>query len=299
MIGIATRQQDLKCIIETIRGEIKNEGQNITINVFSVEPKPRHPEPITDPRRLLPFKVESVSEIITRTQRDPWVHFNEAAKELGVTDQTLRKYGRFKCFECNMDPITGGYLKRSELERIKKNPTWLKDFRAIAKDKPHPATPSDRRYKKRIEIMEEVEQLLKFKEPLNPNYLLKHHAKLYRDGSRYFGSWSVLLRTMYIDPSQVYKYWPREPGGRPKLSEQQKALRRFQLFQEIRALRDAGIFSGRHRGRLDYQVRKYIGGWTKLKYLLDEDIRRGIPGNVLPSEDKKPNRWRAYAGAGV
>ena len=271
MIGIATKQENIRDIINALRQEIKTEGSNVTINILSISepPKPRY---ITDPRRLLEFKPESIQQIIARTSKDPFLSTRDAEKELGVSYNTIIKYLKFGLIEGEHDITLGWHIRQSEVNRLKENPNWLKEFRELARNKPLPDK-SEMFHKKRVEVMDEIEGLWRDHFPLNPRYANKHYGGLYQKARRYFGSWAIAIKICGIDFSQVYKSMGVK--GRPKQTEEQRYLKKYLLFMELNKLAEMGLLNAEAKNRLRSKVREYIGGWKKIKYLTAKKPKGG------------------------
>ena len=292
MIAIATREQDLKDIVNALRQEIKVEGSNVIINILSIEPP--KPKPITDPRRLLVEKRESMQEFMARVNKDRWRDLREVAEELGVHYNTIRKYCHFGLIEAEGDQYFGGWaVKQSELERIKSNPNWLREFQEAIKNKPMPDK-TEIFHRRRVEIMDEIERLHRDHEPLNPKYAMKHYKGLYQRARRYFGGWVIAIKICNIDFSQVYKKFNSPSGfrGRPKMTEERKQLNKEILILRIRSLVSEGKLTTQMKRKLDHPVINYIGGWTRLKYLIDKKPNREVNEGVLPVKD--PERQYHY-----
>lgn len=279
MPTISIEKDNLRAVIQAIRKEIElNSHVTLNLNILNVhiEPKPKEPEIITDPGRMLPdkFHSETVYDIIARTQKDPLLGYKEVANELKVGPQTIRKYCKLGLIEGEHDggrdqTSLGWFIRRSEAEKIKSNPNWLKEFQAAAKNKPY-LDPSDIIYSKRVEILHEIEDLRRFREPLNPGNPTKHHKALYARARRYFGSWLNAITVAGIHPSQVYKRWDKSYGfkGRKPLSESKKRERANDLLQKISRWHIEGKLDYRRRRKFDYLVWFYFGGWREVYKLL-------------------------------
>ncbi len=248
-------------------------NQHITLiaNVLNVQvtPRPKEPTIITDPARLLPdnFHSESIQEVIARAQKDPPLSLYDVAKKLGVHYNTIHKYCRFGLIEVEGDQRFGGwYIKKSEFERIKSNPNWLKEFQEVIKNKPYPSE-EDIFYKKRLEILQEIEDLHKYREPLNPSYAIKHYKGLYQRARRFFGSWYNAIERTGIHYSQVYKKWNTSSAfrGRQKMSDEEMQLRGEMLLSKIKNLIKEGQLDYKTRRKLDCLIHSYqLGGWRSI-----------------------------------
>jgi hypothetical protein len=271
MSTISIEKNNLRAVIQAIRKEIElNAHVTLNLNILNVhiEPKPKETGPITDPTRLLPdkFHSETVFDIIARAQKDPWVNLKDAAIELKVHYNTLRKYARFGLIDVEGNQYFGGWsLKRSELERMKSNPDWLKEFQEQIKNKPYPIE-EDIFYKKRLEILQEIEDLHKYREPLNPRYAIRHYKGLYQRARRYFGSWYNAIERTGIHYSQVYKKWDSPTGmrGRSSMTKEEWELKRDSLLLKIKKLKEQGLLDNKARRKLDPAVRDYFSGWKNI-----------------------------------
>lgn len=252
--------------------------------------------PITDPSRLLEDFIhkETVQEIIARAQKDPWLSVRDTAEELGVHFNTIYKYIRFGLIEAKGDRYFGGScIKQSEVERIKSNSNWLKEFGEIAKDKPFP-TPLDIFYKKRMEVFEEIEDLSKYREPLNPVSVKKNHPRLYYRARKYYGSWHKAIEGVGLHPSQVYKNWKPLKWvvpQKPKMTDEEKELKRELLLLKIKNLFKEGRFDNKTRRKFDNAVWNYFGGWKKIYVVLGiKRIRKRTKKNIVAEIQSLYNR---------
>jgi hypothetical protein len=279
MKTITIERNGVSFTIQATQQEVDlNEHISFITNILNVQvnPKPKEPEIITDPRYMLPDKLhsETVQDIIARTKKDPWIDYTEVARELRVSPQTIIRYCRHGVIEGDHDGrqdsgSRGWFVRQSEVDRLKTNPNWLKEAQEFVKNKPEP-TPSDIIYKKRIEILHEIDTLRKFREPLNPGYADRYYKGLYGRARRYYGSWLNAITVAGIHPSQVYKRWNKSYGfkGRKPLSDSQKRNRADELLQRINRLFVGNKLDYSKRRKLDYNVRFSFGGWRELYKLL-------------------------------
>lgn len=289
MINIAIKEENLKEALnlfkEALKQELQNEGK-ITTNIFSILAGSKNETNSNTTFKRNGIKInfsdlfkddtalEAIQELVKTTQENSWVNVKEASKILGVHPDTLGRYVRFGLVKTDGDkPVyrDGWHIKRSEIERVKSDPDWLKKFRNYIKQKPIPVK-ENILSKKREEIIKEIEDLYKHGESLNPMYVIKHRKGLLQRARRYFGSYRKAILSTQVRPNDIYLKLGRKNASETyesksfaKADEQKRSI----LLDKIKNLIKSGRLDYKTKRKLDGMVCGYLGGWENV-YRLPE-----------------------------